>query len=300
MFGYPGGAILGIYEALYACPEIRHTLCTHEQHAAHAADGYARASGKVGVCFATSGPGATNLLTGLSAAYMDSSPVVAITNNVARAQIGTDSFQEIDIYGVSMPVTKHNYIIKDISELADTLRDAFLSRPPAGRGLCSWISPRISQPPRGIPAPGAQSARAQDPGGRAGLCRRGVSAGRERAAAAAHRGRSAPLRRGGRGAGAGGKKFERPLCRRSWPPDAPNTARVFPECWALMEVRRRTRCWLSATCSSPWAHGFPSARSPAPKLWLGTPKFYTSTSTRRRSIKISRQIWRSLAMLGRF
>ena len=125
VFGYPGGAILGIYEALYACPEIRHTLCTHEQHAAHAADGYARASGKVGVCFATSGPGATNLLTGLSAAYMDSSPIVAITNNVARAQIGTDSFQEIDIYGVSMPVTKHNYIIKDISELADTLRDAF-------------------------------------------------------------------------------------------------------------------------------------------------------------------------------
>lgn len=125
VFGYPGGAILGVYEALYACPEIRHTLCTHEQHAAHAADGYARASGKVGVCLATSGPGATNLLTGLCAAYMDSSPVVAITNNVARAQIGTDSFQEIDIYGVSMPVTKHNYIIKDISELADTLRDAF-------------------------------------------------------------------------------------------------------------------------------------------------------------------------------
>lgn len=126
VFGYPGGAILGIYEALYqSASHIRHTLTTHEQHAAHAADGYARASGKVGVCLATSGPGATNLLTGLSAAYMDSSPVVAITNNVARAQIGTDSFQEIDIYGVSMPVTKHNYIVKSPGELADTLREAF-------------------------------------------------------------------------------------------------------------------------------------------------------------------------------
>lgn len=126
VFGYPGGAILGIYEALHEYSgRIRHTLMTHEQHAAHAADGYARASGKVGVCLATSGPGATNLLTGLSAAYMDSSPVVAITNNVAKAQIGTDSFQEIDIYGVSMPVTKHNFIVKEIRDLADTIRQAF-------------------------------------------------------------------------------------------------------------------------------------------------------------------------------
>lgn len=126
VFGYPGGAVLGIYEALHEyAGRIRHTLMAHEQHAAHAADGYARASGKVGVCLATSGPGATNLLTGLSAAYMDSIPVVAITGNVAKAQIGTDSFQEIDIYGVSMPVTKHNFIVGDIRDLADTIRQAF-------------------------------------------------------------------------------------------------------------------------------------------------------------------------------
>ena len=125
VFGYPGGAILNIYDALYKHPEIRHYLTSHEQGASHAADGYARATGKVGVCFATSGPGATNLVTGLATAYMDSSPVVAITANVTTPLLGKDSFQEIDICGVSMPITKYNFIVKDVTKLADTVRKAF-------------------------------------------------------------------------------------------------------------------------------------------------------------------------------
>ncbi len=126
VFGYPGSAILDIYEALHTyAPRIRHILTTHEQHAAHAADGFARASGGVGVVFATSGPGATNLLTGLSSAYIDSVPVVAITCNVQKSLIGKDSFQEVDIYGVSMPITKHNFLVKDVAMLADTIRHAF-------------------------------------------------------------------------------------------------------------------------------------------------------------------------------
>lgn len=125
VFGYPGGTILNIYDELYRHPEIRHILTSHEQGAAHAADGYARATGKVGVCMATSGPGATNLVTGIATAYMDSSPVVAITANVGRPLLGKDSFQEIDIAGVVMPITKHSMIVKDISNLADTLRRAF-------------------------------------------------------------------------------------------------------------------------------------------------------------------------------
>ncbi len=125
VFGYPGGTILNIYDALYSTPEIKHVLTSHEQGAAHAADGYARATGKVGVCFATSGPGATNLVTGIATAYMDSIPVVAITANVGKNLLGKDSFQEIDIAGVSMPITKHSMIIKDISELADSIRKAF-------------------------------------------------------------------------------------------------------------------------------------------------------------------------------
>ena len=126
VFGYPGGAILNIYDELYKHNgEIHHILTSHEQGAAHAADGYARATGKVGVCMATSGPGATNLVTGLATAYMDSIPVVAITANVAVSLLGKDSFQEIDIKGVTMPITKHNYIVKDIEKLADTIRDAF-------------------------------------------------------------------------------------------------------------------------------------------------------------------------------
>ena len=126
VFGYPGGAILNIYDALYKhSDEIHHVLTSHEQGAAHAADGYARASGKVGVCLATSGPGATNLVTGIASAYMDSSPVVAITCNVANPVLGKDSFQEIDIAGISMPSTKYKFIVKDVKELAGVLRRAF-------------------------------------------------------------------------------------------------------------------------------------------------------------------------------
>ena len=126
VFGYPGGQVLDIYESLYKHrKEIRHILTAHEQGAAHAADGYARATGKVGVCIATSGPGATNLVTGIAAAYMDSVPMVAITGNVPTSQIGTDSFQEVDITGITMPITKHNFFVDTIEELADTLRTAF-------------------------------------------------------------------------------------------------------------------------------------------------------------------------------
>ena len=126
VFGYPGGAILNVYDALYKHQEeITHVLTSHEQGAAHAADGYARATGKVGVCFATSGPGATNLVTGIATSYMDSTPVVAITCNVTVPLLGKDSFQEIDIQGVTMPITKHNFIVKDVSTLADTIRKAF-------------------------------------------------------------------------------------------------------------------------------------------------------------------------------
>ncbi len=126
VFGYPGGAILNIYDALYQYKdEIRHVLTSHEQGASHAADGYARATGKVGVCLATSGPGATNLVTGIATAYMDSVPLVAITANVGKPLLGKDSFQEVDIAGIVMPVTKHSYIVKDVEELADTLRKAF-------------------------------------------------------------------------------------------------------------------------------------------------------------------------------
>ena len=126
VFGYPGGAILNIYDALYQHQhEITHILTSHEQGASHAADGYARATGKVGVCLATSGPGATNLVTGIATAYMDSVPVVAITCNVANSLLGKDSFQEIDITGVTMPITKYNFIVKDINKLAKVIRRAF-------------------------------------------------------------------------------------------------------------------------------------------------------------------------------
>ena len=127
VFGYPGGAILNVYDELYKhSDEITHILTSHEQGAAHAADGYARATGKVGVCFATSGPGATNLVTGIATAYMDSIPIVAITCNVGVSLLGKDSFQEIDIAGVTMPITKHNYIVKDVNDLADTIRKSFI------------------------------------------------------------------------------------------------------------------------------------------------------------------------------
>lgn len=126
VFGYPGGQVIPLYDAIYEYKgRIRHVLTAHEQGASHAADGYARSTGKVGVCIATSGPGATNLVTGLATAYMDSSPVVAITGNVPLSLLGRDSFQEVDITGITMPITKHNYIVKDIKELADTVREAF-------------------------------------------------------------------------------------------------------------------------------------------------------------------------------
>ena len=125
VFGYPGGAILNVYDELYKHPEIKHVLTSHEQGASHAADGYARSTGKVGVCMATSGPGATNLVTGISTAYMDSIPMVAMTCNVTVPLLGKDSFQEVDIAGITTPVTKYSFIVKDINKLADTIRRAF-------------------------------------------------------------------------------------------------------------------------------------------------------------------------------
>lgn len=126
VFGYPGGAILNVYDELYIHRnEIHHVLTSHEQGASHAADGYARSTGKVGVCLATSGPGATNLVTGIASAYMDSIPIVAITCNVGVPLLGKDSFQEVDIAGITTPITKHNFIVKDVNKLADTIRRAF-------------------------------------------------------------------------------------------------------------------------------------------------------------------------------
>ena len=126
VFGYPGGAILNVYDELYKhSDEIHHVLTSHEQGASHAADGYARSTGKVGVCLATSGPGATNLVTGIATAYMDSVPMVAITCNVANPLLGKDSFQEVDIAGITMPITKHSFIVKDVKKLAETIRRAF-------------------------------------------------------------------------------------------------------------------------------------------------------------------------------
>ena len=125
IFGYPGGAVLNIYDEIYSFKGITHILASHEQGAAHAADGYARSTGKVGVCLATSGPGATNLVTGIATAYMDSVPMVAITGQVPTTLIGKDSFQEVDIVGITMPITKHNFLVKDIKDLAPTIRKAF-------------------------------------------------------------------------------------------------------------------------------------------------------------------------------
>ena len=125
LFGYPGGAVLNLYDELYKNSDrITHVLTAHEQGAAHAADGYARATGKVGVCFATSGPGATNLTTGIATAYMDSSSVVFISCNVPQNLIGRDAFQEVDITGITMPITKSTYLVRDVTKLADTVREA--------------------------------------------------------------------------------------------------------------------------------------------------------------------------------
>ena len=126
VFGYPGGQVINLYDSLYKYQDkIRHILTCHEQGAAHAADGYARATGKVGVCIATSGTGATNLVTGIATAYMDSIPMVAITGNVPMSLLGKDSFQEVDITGITMPITKHNYIVKDINDLQEVIKKAF-------------------------------------------------------------------------------------------------------------------------------------------------------------------------------
>ena len=126
VFGYPGGAVLNIYDALYMYSDkIHHVITAHEQAACHAADGFARTTGKTGVVIATSGPGATNLVTGIATANMDSIPLVAITGNVGTSALGLDSFQEVDICGITMPVTKHNFIVKDVHDLADTVRKAF-------------------------------------------------------------------------------------------------------------------------------------------------------------------------------
>jgi acetolactate synthase-1/2/3 large subunit len=127
VFGYPGGAVLNIYDELYRCRDrIKHILVSHEQHAAHAADGYARSSGRVGVCLATSGPGATNLVTGIATAFVDSVPIVAITGNVSIPLLGKDSFQEVDIAGITMPIVKHNWIVEDVRDLEKTIREAFI------------------------------------------------------------------------------------------------------------------------------------------------------------------------------
>ncbi|MCG8526474.1 MAG: acetolactate synthase large subunit, partial [Opitutales bacterium] len=164
IFGYPGGAVLNIYDALLkAKDDIRHILTSHEQGASHAADGYARATGKVGVCIATSGPGATNLVTGIATAYMDSVPLVAFTGQVPTSLLGKDSFQEVDITGITAPITKHNYIVKDASKLADIIRKAFSiareGRPgPVLIDICKDVTaaeaeyePKSVKPPAEIP-----------------------------------------------------------------------------------------------------------------------------------------------------
>ena len=125
MFGLPGGAVLPLYGALAKYPQLKHILVRHEQGAAMAADGYARVTGKVGVCAATSGPGATNLVTGLASAQMDSVPIVAITGQVPRAAIGRDAFQETDISGITLPITKHNYLVMDVEDIAPAIKEAF-------------------------------------------------------------------------------------------------------------------------------------------------------------------------------
>jgi acetolactate synthase I/II/III large subunit len=163
IFGFPGGAVLYIYDALYkAKDEIRHVLTSHEQGASHAADGYARATGKVGVCIATSGPGATNLVTGIATAYMDSIPIVAITGQVSTSLLGKDSFQEVDITGITLPVTKHNFIVKDVTKLAETVREAFViakeGRPgPVLIDICKDVTAAVTdyekKRPKEIPSP---------------------------------------------------------------------------------------------------------------------------------------------------
>ena len=144
VFGYPGGTALNIYDELYKYSDkIRHILTAHEQGAAHAADGYARSTGKTGVVFATSGPGATNLVTGIATAFMDSIPLIAITANVPDSLIGRDAFQEICITGVTMPITKHNFFVNHIEDLEPSLVKLFALPTAEGKGRCWWISQRM-------------------------------------------------------------------------------------------------------------------------------------------------------------
>lgn len=158
VFGYPGGSVLFIYDELFKHKDrIRHILVSHEQHAAHAADGYARSTGKVGVCIATSGPGATNLVTGIATAAMDSVPLVAITGNVSTSLLGKDSFQEVDIAGVTMPVVKHNWIVKDVNELAEVIREAFIVAQSARPGPVLIDIPKDITAAMGASSPGSAS-----------------------------------------------------------------------------------------------------------------------------------------------
>ena len=144
VFGYPGGFVLNIYDELYKNSDrINHIITAHEQGAAHAADGYARASGKVGVVIATSGPGVTNLVTGIATAFLDSTPIVAITGNVPLSMLGRDSFQEVDSTGITMPITKHNYIVKDVKDLANIIREAFVVAKSGRPAPYLWMSRRI-------------------------------------------------------------------------------------------------------------------------------------------------------------
>ena len=157
LFGYPGGVILPLYDVFGDYPELRHILVRHEQGAAHAADGFARATGRVGVCLGTSGPGATNLVTGIATAQLDSIPLVAITGNVPAALLGKDAFQEIDITGITLPMTKHNYLVRDANELPRVLAEAFTSPGPVARARSTSTSRRTRSSRR--PAPSIRARR---------------------------------------------------------------------------------------------------------------------------------------------
>ena len=161
LFGYPGGAIMPFYHALPEYPGLRHVLVRHEQAAAHAADGYARATGRAGVCVATSGPGATNLVTGLATAHMDSTPVVAITGQVPRAMIGRDAFQETDIIGITQPITKHSVLVEDVEDLADAVREALAIAVEGRPGPVLVDIPKDVQQAKARMADGGAAARRQ-------------------------------------------------------------------------------------------------------------------------------------------
>ena len=210
VFGYPGGAIMPFYHALPEYPGLRHVLVRHEQAAAHAADGYARATGRAGVCVATSGPGATNLVTGLATAHMDSTPVVAITGQVPRAMIGRDAFQETDIIGITQPITKHSVLVEDVEELADAVREALAVAVEGRPGPVLVDVPKDVQNPKAEWRDGGAAGAAcpDEPSAVAALPpppRRGGAAARGRRAAAHHgRPRRDPVRAPTRSCGPGG------------------------------------------------------------------------------------------------